>query len=162
VLLLPIGFGCILANLGMAASANGDGFLSVLYRAGIQSELFPLLIFIGRRRHDRFQPSACAAGDGDPGAAGQFGIYGTLILATLLGFNLNEAAPSVCSRHRWPDRDLRCRQTRASYAAPIAVAAYSLYEPHPHHPAAYHEADDTRKERLIRMEYSPKPVSRKP
>src|SRR4030066_1049575 len=47
VLLLPIGFGCILANLGMAASADGEGFLSVLYRAGIQSELFPLLIFVG-------------------------------------------------------------------------------------------------------------------
>ena len=60
VLLLPIGFGCILANLGMAASADGEGFLSVLYRAGIESELFPLLIFIGVGRYDRFQPAVIA------------------------------------------------------------------------------------------------------
>jgi oxaloacetate decarboxylase beta subunit len=92
VLLLPIGFGCILANLGMAASADGEGFLSVLYRAGIQSELFPLLIFIGVGGMIDFSPLLAMPQMALLGAAGQFGIYGTLILATLLGFNLNEAA----------------------------------------------------------------------
>ena len=56
VLLLPIGFGCILANLGMAATPDGENFLSVLYRAGIESELFPLLIFIGAGGMIDFSP----------------------------------------------------------------------------------------------------------
>ena len=47
VLLLPIGFGCLLANLGMAATSEGENFISVIYRAGIETELFPLLIFVG-------------------------------------------------------------------------------------------------------------------
>ena len=47
VLLLPIGFGCILANIPAAGMADGDGLFGVLYRAGISTEIFPLLIFIG-------------------------------------------------------------------------------------------------------------------
>ena len=81
VLLLPIGFGCILANLGMAALADGDGFLCVLYRAGIQSELFPILIFIGIGGMIDFSPLLSQPHLALLGAAGQFGIYGTLMLA---------------------------------------------------------------------------------
>ena len=88
VLLLPIGFGCILANLGMAATANGDNFLSVLYRAGIQTELFPLLIFVGVGGMIDFSPLLAQPKMVLMGAAGQFGIYGTLLLATLLNFNI--------------------------------------------------------------------------
>src|SRR5829696_646220 len=47
VLLLPIGFGCLLANIPLAGLTDGQGFLGILYDLGIRSELFPLLIFVG-------------------------------------------------------------------------------------------------------------------
>jgi hypothetical protein len=47
VLLLPIGFGCLLANIPLAGLSGGEGFLGVLYDAGVRTELFPLLIFVG-------------------------------------------------------------------------------------------------------------------
>ena len=47
VLLLPIGFGCLLANIPLAGMTAGEGVVAVLYNAGIATELFPLLIFIG-------------------------------------------------------------------------------------------------------------------
>ena len=52
VLLLPIGFGCMLANIPLTGMNEGNGLFSVLYKAGISTEIFPLLIFIGRGRHD--------------------------------------------------------------------------------------------------------------
>jgi oxaloacetate decarboxylase beta subunit len=55
VLLLPIGFGCILANLGMSVY-NPDSFLKVIYDAGIKTELFPLLIFVGVGAMIDFRP----------------------------------------------------------------------------------------------------------
>jgi hypothetical protein len=128
VLLLPIGFGCILANLGMAATASGDNFLSVLYRAGIQTELFPLLIFVGVGGMIDFSPLLAQPKMVLMGAAGQFGIYGTLILATLLKFNINQAASigvigAIDSRPA-------CTHCRGSLL---------LYEPDPDHPTAHHE-----------------------
>jgi len=74
VLLLPIGFGCVLANLGMAATPTGEGFLSVLYRAGIESDLFPLLIFIGVGGMIDFSPLLSQPYLALLGATGQFGI----------------------------------------------------------------------------------------
>src|SRR5512139_2685101 len=100
VLLLPIGFGCILANIplsGMAVHVASEsleeaGMFDVLYAAGIATELFPLLIFIGVGAMIDFSPLLSQPSMSLMGAAGQFGIYGTLILATLLGFPLNQAA----------------------------------------------------------------------
>src|SRR3989337_2433524 len=90
VLLLPIGFGCILANLGMSTE---HGVFKVLYDAGIVTELFPLLIFIGVGAMIDFRPLISMPKMALLGAAGQFGIYATLLLAILLGFPLNQAAP---------------------------------------------------------------------
>lgn len=92
ILLLPIGFGCILANIPLAGMAEGDGLFGLLYRVGISTELFPLLIFIGVGAMIDFSPLLAQPRMVLLGAAGQFGIFGTLILATLLGFPLNEAA----------------------------------------------------------------------
>jgi len=162
VLLLPIGFGCILANLGMAASADGEGFLSVLYRAGIQSELFPLLIFIGVGGMIDFSPLLAQPHLALLGAAGQFGIYGTLILATLLGFNLNEAASiGVIGAIDGPTAIYVAGKLAPHMLAPIAVAAYSYMSLIPIIQPPVMKLMTTRKERLIRMEYSPKPVSNK-
>jgi len=83
VLLLPIGFGAILANLpltGITDAADG-GFLGVLYQAGIKTELFPLLIFIGIGAMTDFGPLLENPKMALLGAAGQVGIFGTLLLA---------------------------------------------------------------------------------
>ena len=162
VLLLPIGFGCILANLGMAASADGEGFLSVLYRAGIQSELFPLLIFVGVGGMIDFSPLLAQPHLALLGAAGQFGIYGTLILATLIGFNLNEAASiGVIGAIDGPTAIYVAGKLAPGMLAPIAVAAYSYMSLVPIIQPPIMKLLTTRKERLIRMEYSPKPISKK-
>jgi len=162
VLLLPIGFGCILANLGMAASASGDGFLSVLYRAGIQSELFPLLIFVGVGGMIDFSPLLAQPHLALLGAAGQFGIYGTLILATLIGFNLNEAASiGVIGAIDGPTAIYVAGKLAPEMLAPIAVAAYSYMSLVPIIQPPIMKLLTTRKERLIRMEYSPKLISKK-
>lgn len=162
VLLLPIGFGCILANLGMAASAEGVGFLSVLYRAGIQSELFPLLIFVGVGGMIDFSPLLAQPHLAMLGAAGQFGIYGTLILATLIGFNLEEAASiGVIGAIDGPTAIYVASKLAPGMLAPIAVAAYSYMSLVPIIQPPVMKLLTTRKERLIRMEYSPKPISKK-
>jgi sodium ion-translocating decarboxylase beta subunit len=162
VLLLPIGFGCILANLGMAASADGEGFLSVLYRAGIQSELFPLMIFIGVGGMIDFSPLLAQPHLALLGAAGQFGIYGTLILATMLGFNLDEAASiGVIGAIDGPTAIYVAGRLAPHMLAPIAVTAYSYMSLIPIIQPPVMKLMTTRKERLIRMDYAPKPVSKK-
>jgi sodium ion-translocating decarboxylase beta subunit len=161
VLLLPIGFGCILANLGMAATATGDNFLSVLYRAGIQTELFPLLIFVGVGGMIDFSPLLAQPKMVLMGAAGQFGIYGTLILATLLKFNINQAASiGVIGAIDGPTAIFVAGKLAPDLLAPIAVAAYSYMSLIPIIQPPIMKLLTTRKERLIRMEYSPRPVSK--
>ena len=161
VLLLPIGFGCILANLGMAATASGDNFLSVLYRAGIQTELFPLLIFVGVGGMIDFSPLLAQPKMVLMGAAGQFGIYGTLILAVLLKFNINQAASiGVIGAIDGPTAIFVAGKLAPDLLAPIAVAAYSYMSLIPIIQPPIMKLLTTRKERLIRMEYSPRPVSK--
>jgi len=161
VLLLPIGFGCLLANLGMAASADGGGFLSVLYRAGIQSELFPLLIFIGVGGMIDFSPLLAQPYLALLGAAGQFGIYGVLVAATALGFSLNEAASiGVIGAIDGPTAIFVAGKLAPHMLAPIAVAAYSYMSLIPIIQPPVMKLLTTRRERLIRMDYAPRPVSR--
>ena len=66
--------------------------MGVLYNAGIRTELFPLLIFVGVGAMIDFSPLLAQPKMALLGAAGQFGIFGTLILAILIGFPLNQAA----------------------------------------------------------------------
>ncbi len=96
------------------------------------------------------------------GAAGQFGIYFTLLLAILLGFPLNEAASiGVIGAIDGPTAIFVGGERLAPHIiAPIAVAAYSYMSLIPIIQPPIMRALTTRKERLIRMEYSPKPVSR--
>ena len=161
VLLLPIGFGCILANLGMAATPEGENFLSILYRAGIQTELFPLLIFVGVGGMIDFSPLLAQPKMVLLGAAGQFGIYGTLMLATLLGFNIHQAASiGVIGAIDGPTAIFVTGQLAPELLAPIAVAAYSYMSLIPIIQPPIMKLLTSRKERLIRMTYAPKPISR--
>lgn len=158
VLLLPIGFGCLIANLGMS---NQVGFMKVIYDAGIKTELFPLLIFIGVGAMIDFSPLLAQPSLVLLGAAGQFGIYFTLLLAILLGFPLNEAASiGVIGAIDGPTAIFVGERLAPHIIAPIAVAAYSYMSLIPIIQPPIMRALTTRKERLIRMEYSPKPVSR--
>ncbi|HUV15928.1 MAG TPA: sodium ion-translocating decarboxylase subunit beta [Pelolinea sp.] len=162
VLLLPIGFGCLLANLGMPASSDGENFISVIYRAGIETELFPLLIFVGVGGMIDFSPLLSQPRMVLLGAAGQFGIYGTLILATLLGFSLPEAASiGVIGAIDGPTAIFVTRKLAPHLLAPIAVAAYSYMSLIPIIQPPIMKLLTTRKERLIRMEYTPRPVSKR-
>ena len=158
VLLLPIGFGCILANIGMS---NETGMMKVIYDAGIKTELFPLLIFIGVGAMIDFTPLLSMPSMVLLGAAGQFGIYGTLILASLLGFPLNQAASiGVIGAIDGPTAIFVTTKLAPELLAPIAVAAYSYMSLIPIIQPPIMRLMTTKKERMIRMEYKAKPVSR--
>lgn len=86
LLLLPIGFGCLLANLPLSEVMDKEGFLRVLYDMGIGNELFPLLIFVGIGSMTDFTPLLQRPKMILFGAAGQLGIFLTLMVALALGF----------------------------------------------------------------------------
>ncbi len=160
VLLLPIGFGCLLANIPLAGLADGQGFLGVLYDAGIRTELFPLLIFVGVGAMIDFSPLLAQPAMALLGAAGQFGIFGTLLLATLLGFPLNEAASiGVIGAIDGPTAIFVATQLTPRLLAPIAVTAYAYMSLIPIIQPPLMRLLTTPAERRIRMEYAPRPVS---
>jgi carboxybiotin decarboxylase len=162
VLLLPIGFGCILANIPLTGMADEQGLFGVLYRAGISTELFPLLIFIGIGAMIDFSPLLAQPKMVLLGAAGQFGIFGTLMLATLLGYPLNEAASiGIIGAIDGPTAIFVSARLAPELLAPIAVAAYSYMSLIPIIQPPIMRLLTTKKERLIRMAYSPRPVSRR-
>ena len=161
VLLLPIGFGCIIANLGMSASQEG-GLMYYLYKAGIETELFPLLIFVGVGAMIDFRPLLAMPKMVLLGAAGQFGIYGVLILATAIGYPLSQAASiGVIGAIDGPTAIFVASKLAPEMLGPIAVAAYSYMSLVPIIQPPIMKLMTTRKERLIRMEYAPRPVSPK-
>jgi carboxybiotin decarboxylase len=160
VLLLPIGFGCLLANIPLAGMTATEGIMGVLYNAGIATELFPLLIFVGVGAMIDFSPLLAQPKMALLGAAGQFGIFGTLILAIALGFPLNEAASiGVIGAIDGPTSIFVATKLAPEILAPIAVAAYSYMSLIPIIQPPLMKLLTTKKERLIRMEYTPKPIS---
>jgi sodium ion-translocating decarboxylase beta subunit len=162
VLLLPIGFGCILANIPVTGMLDEGGLFYVLYQAGISNELFPLLIFVGVGAMIDFSPLLSQPRMVLLGAAGQFGIFGTLILAMLLQFPLNEAASiGVIGAIDGPTSIYVAQKLAPELLAPIAVAAYSYMSLVPIIQPPLMRLLTTREERMIRMEYAPRPVSRR-
>jgi len=163
VLLLPIGFGCLLANIPLAGmTAVEEGMMGVLYKAGIATELFPLLIFIGVGAMIDFSPLLAQPKMALLGAAGQFGIFGTLILAILIGFPLNQAASiGVIGAIDGPTSIFVATKLAPELLAPIAVAAYSYMSLIPIIQPPLMKLLTTKKERMTRMDYAPKPVSQK-
>jgi oxaloacetate decarboxylase beta subunit len=161
VLLLPIGFGCLLANIPLTGMSE-TGMFKVLYDAGISTELFPLLIFIGVGAMIDFSPLLAQPRMVLFGAAGQFGIFGTLILATLIGFPLNEAASiGVIGAIDGPTSIFVATKLAPELLAPIAVAAYSYMSLIPLIQPPLMRLLTTKAERQIRMEYMPRPVSKR-
>jgi len=163
VLLLPIGFGAILANLPLTGITDvaGGGFLGVLYQAGIKTELFPLLIFIGIGAMTDFGPLLENPRMALLGAAGQIGIFGTLLLALNLGFDLEEAASiGIIGAIDGPTAIYVSSRLAPHLLGAIAVTAYSYMSLVPIIQPPVMRLLTTDKERKVRMPYSEKPVSK--
>jgi oxaloacetate decarboxylase beta subunit len=162
VLLLPIGFGCILANIPLTGMSDANGLFGLLYRAGIDTEIFPLLIFIGVGAMIDFSPLLSQPQMVLLGAAGQFGIFGTLILATLLGFTIKESASiGVIGAIDGPTSIYVAAKLAPNLLAPIAVAAYSYMSLVPIIQPPLMKWITTHAERRIRMDYTPRLVSQR-
>lgn len=97
MLLLPIGFGAILANIPFSSAVGKEGFLSLLFHAGILTELFPILIFIAVGAMIDFKPLLQQPFMLFFGAAAQFGIFFTMAWRLCLGSTLKRRHPSASS-----------------------------------------------------------------
>ena len=170
-LLLPMGFGAILVNLPMSGVVNqtlpgiGDthGIIQWLFETGIEaSEALPLLLFIGIGAMIDFGPLLSNPIMMLFGAAAQFGIFLTISLAILLGFDLSDAASiGIIGAADGPTSILVSQILRSNYIGPIAVAAYSYMALVPLVQPFAIKLVTTKKERLIRMPYNPQAVSKR-
>jgi oxaloacetate decarboxylase beta subunit len=161
VLLLPIGFGAILANLPLTGITDEHGMLGILYRAGIETELFPLLIFIGVGAMTDFGPLLENPKMALLGAAGQLGIFGTLMLALALGFEMNEAASiGIIGAIDGPTAIYVSTKLAPHLLGPIAVTAYSYMSLVPIIQPPVMRLLTTEAERRVRMPYSQREISK--
>ena len=162
LLLLPIGAGCLLANLPLSPLIAEDGMLRVLYDMGIRNELFPLLIFIGIGALTDFGPLLENPRMVLLGAAGQFGIFLTLLAALLFGFSREEAASiGIIGAIDGPTSIYVSGILAPHLLGPITVAAYSYMSLVPVIMPPMMYLLTTKKERAIRMEYSQRKISRR-
>jgi oxaloacetate decarboxylase beta subunit len=126
LLLVPIGFGCILVNIPLAGLMEEEGFLKTIYDAGIATELFPLFIFIGIGAMTDFGPLLENPRIFLLGAAGQFGIFLTLALALALGFSkLDAVAIGVIGACDGPTAIYVSSKYAPHLLSAVSVAAYS-------------------------------------
>jgi len=156
VLLLPIGFGAILANIPGSAAIGPHGFLTKLYEAGIITELFPLLIFIGIGAMVDFGPLFEQPSMLFFGAAAQLGIFLTMALAVIAKFDLREAASiATIGTADGPTAIYVASLLAPKLLGPISVAAYSYMSLVPIIQPPVVRALTTKDERRIKMENSP-------
>lgn len=159
-LLLPIGFGAILVNLPFSGAVGEDGIIDTLFGFGIANELFPLLLFIGIGAMIDFGPLLSNPKMLLFGAAAQFGIFFTLSMASLLGFDLKDAASiGIIGAADGPTSIVIANHFNSNYMGAIMVAAYSYMALVPMVQPPVIKLITTKKERLIRMPYNPKSVS---
>ena len=167
-LLLPMGFGAILVNLPMSGAVDQvyggaveSGILDTLFGAGIANELFPLLLFIGIGAMIDFGPLLSNPKLMIFGAAAQFGIFFTLSLAALLGFELRDAASiAIIGAADGPTSIFVANYFQSNYMGAIMVAAYSYMALVPLVQPPVIRALTSRRERSIRMPYAQREVSR--
>ena len=167
-LLLPMGFGAILVNLPMSGAVtqvyNGVreiGVIDVLFDAGIANELFPLLLFVGIGAMIDFGPLLSNPKLMIFGAAAQFGIFFTLSAAAYLGFDIKDAASiAIIGAADGPTSIFVANYFNSKYIGAIMVAAYSYMALVPIIQPPVIKALTTQKERLIRMPYEQKSISK--
>lgn len=162
-LLVPIGLGTILVNFpfsGVLMTGNEKGPFQILFEAGINTELFPLLLFIGIGAMIDFGPLLQNPSLLLFGAAAQFGIFFTIIMAVLLGFDLNDAASiGIIGAADGPTSIFVANTLHSKYLGAIMVAAYSYMALVPIIQPVAIKAVTTKKERRIRMHYQAHNVS---
>lgn len=169
-LLLPMGFGAILVNLPETGVLDQitegigttHGIIQWLFEVGIEaSEAFPLLLFIGIGAMIDFGPLLSNPKMFLFGAAAQLGIFLTVIIAAFLGFDIKDAASiGIIGAADGPTSILVSQVLKSNYVGAIAVAAYSYMALVPIIQPFAIKLVTTRKERLIRMEYNPKNVTK--
>ncbi|GAB6386941.1 sodium ion-translocating decarboxylase subunit beta [Stutzerimonas marianensis] len=134
LLLIPIGFGGVLANIPVANMAEGAGILHLFYEVGLPTSVFPLLIFMGVGAMTDFGPMLANPKTLLLGAAAQFGIFATLLGALALAaagipgmeFTLREAASiAIIGGADGPTSIFVTAKLAPHLLGPIAVAAYS-------------------------------------
>ena len=160
-LLLPMGFGAILVNLPLSGAVTQVydgvkevGVIDVLFDGGIANELFPLLLFIGIGAMIDFTPLLINPKLMIFGAAAQFGIFFTLLVAAALGFDLKDAASiAVIGAADGPTSIFVANFFKSKYLGAIMVAAYSYMALVPLVQPPVIKLLTTKKERLIRMPY---------
>lgn len=166
-LLLPIGFGVILVNLPLSGVVdrvvNGlpqEGALSILYKAGIANELFPLILFIGIGAMIDFGPILANPKLMIFGAAAQFGIFFTLCTSSMF-FDIKDAAAiATIGAADGPTAIVVAQMLDSKYLGAIMVAAYSYMALVPIIQPPVIKLLTTEKERKIRMKYKPSQVSK--
>jgi sodium ion-translocating decarboxylase beta subunit len=126
LLLVPIGFGCVLTNIPLADLMGEEGFLRTIYNMGVANELFPLLIFVGIGAMTDFGPVLSNPSTFLLGAAGQFGIFLTLCLALALGFpKLDAVSIGIIGACDGPTAIYVTSQYAPHLLGAVSVAAYS-------------------------------------
>jgi oxaloacetate decarboxylase beta subunit len=171
VLLLPMGFGCILVNLPLSGALNQvlpgigetSGIIQWLFEVGIEaSEAMPLLLFIGIGAMIDFGPLLASPKMFLFGAAAQFGIFAAVLVAVLFGFDLKDAASiGIIGAADGPTSILVSQVLGSNYIGPIAVVAYSYMALVPIIQPTVIKLLTTKKERQIHMAYRPAGVSKR-
>ncbi|MDR2194194.1 MAG: sodium ion-translocating decarboxylase subunit beta [Treponema sp.] len=170
LLLIPIGFGVVFVNVPLAGMGDAgrliieegmrehQGFLDVIYRAGVGNEFFPLLIFMGIGAMTDFGPLIANPKTALLGAAAQFGVFGTLFAITAMNlipgvdFNLKEAcAVAIIGGADGPTTIYIAAKLAPQLLATVAVAAYSYMALVPVIQPPIMRALTTKKEKLIKM-----------
>ncbi|MEX5728332.1 sodium ion-translocating decarboxylase beta subunit [Rhodovulum iodosum] len=165
LLLVPIAFGALLANLPTEGLINppeggGAGGLYYYIAKGVEYEIFPPLIFLGVGALTDFGPLIANPRTLLLGAAAQFGVFATFIGATLIGFSAMQAgAIGIIGGADGPTSIFLANKLAPDLLAPIAVAAYSYMALVPLLQPPIMRVLTTERERRIRMK-SLRPVSR--
>ena len=162
LLLLPIGFGAILVNIPQAGLMEEGGVLRVLYEIGILTELFPILIFVGIGAMTDFQPLLENPKIILLGAAGQFGIFLTLLLALAVGFDkLDAVAVAIIGACDGPTAIYVSSKYAPHLLGAVSVAAYSYMSLVPLIQPPIMRLLTTEREKKIVMGIEKRPISKK-
>ena len=166
LLLVPIGFGTIFVNIPIAGMGSDHGLLGLIFKHGIETEVLPLVVFMGIGALSDFGPLLASPRTAILGAAAQFGVFGTLMGVVALNalpfidFNIREACSiAIIGGADGPTSIYVASKFAPHLMGSIAVAAYSYMALVPLIQPPIMRALTTRKERLIRMEQV-RPVSK--
>ncbi len=162
LLLLPIGFGALLANLPLSGITDPGGFLFYIYEYLLATGIIPILIFIGIGAMTDFGQLISSPKSFILGAAAQIGIFMALFLAIAFGFNIDEAgAIAIIGSADGPTTVYTASRLAPHLLGPVAVAAYSYMSLVPIIQPPVIRLLTTKKERSVRMPPQLREVSKR-